>query len=1170
MEFDAIRARDEMLLSIRRELMGPDPKGETLHVSTSEEPVNEFLPYVEEGTGQEILAVERPMQRYGVAVLHPKDVVVEDTETAEAPDARDAAEEDADEPTTELPVAGAHDDRLQDLSRRPSGIGSDESDAASIDMVDTTRRHASSMAISFRVRSASGSRLKASLPRTESRSGLALNGRYEKFSVKGLNPETGVVNDREWWVRRGVSGEAEFELPQTVPAGAVTQARRMSMSFEVPGPLQLEFIAYVRRFPGGAENDLIVTVVLANRTPRHSKGFADELCLFQVHIEVDLSEAEVVPLPGARITDESAESLDLIYAKAGTLAIGHGCAADWRHDGNRTVIAGTHFPVFETSSLTPELKDAKGVPLSISMSSLADDASESAGLDILDELVESYSSWLIDREAELDSFDLAHRTTAERHHAQAREMLARMQEGVRLLRDDALVRRAFKMMNRAMFLQQTRSRVPLRKFVPSTNSQPARFDPGFPPVAKAPSNEASGAWRPFQIGFILAALPSTAIGTTPDRDLVDLIWFPTGGGKTEAYLGLAALSGFLRRLRDREDAGTDVIMRYTLRLLTAQQFQRASSLVCAMNYLRRENLAALGDPPFSIGLWVGGSTTPNNWQEAVRSFKALTSGRTKVNPFLVTRCPWCGAEMGAKQVKGASIPLGYKQQGGRVKIHCPDSSCQFHDELPLRLVDEDIYERPPSIVIGTVDKFAQLSWRDQPRALFGLNARGARVSSPPNLIIQDELHLITGPLGTMVGAFEPIVEHLCRVQTDGNVRPKIVCSTATIRNYDSQVRWLFGRVRTSVFPPPMFDIEDSFFGVKALRENGSPAPGRTYVGIFGSALGSHMAVQVRAYAAVLQGVLDLPPERRDPYWTLLGFFNTLRDLGSTTTMLKLQIQSQLDAIWRRAGILGKEHREKRREQIEPIELTGRLRSEEVPEALDRLSARYGQDPSVVDVCLASNMIEVGIDIDRLGMMVVTGQPKTNAQYIQVTGRVGRDWSNRPGIVLVVYSPNRARDRSVFESFRTNHERMYAAVEPASVTPFSLPSLRRTLHASMVAFARQTLPKSDVETPERVNLDDLNHFREIVKERIAIVDPGAESHFEKEFARRVREWKTRQPMKWNNWSDGSDQDVLMVAAGEGDEPTHDVRWRTPQSLRNVDSECLVDTNVVIAIESQGAL
>lgn len=216
------------------------------------------------------------------------------------------------------------------------------------------------------------------------------------------------------------------------------------------------------------------------------------------------------------------------------------------------------------------------------------------------------------------------------------------------------------------------------------------------------------------------------------------------------------------------------------------------------------------------------------------------------------------------------------------------------------------------------------------------------------------------------------------------------------------------------------------------------------------------------------------------------------------------------------------------------------------------------------------MIEVGIDIDRLGMMVVTGQPKTNAQYIQVTGRVGRDWSNRPGIVLVVYSPNRARDRSVFESFRTNHERMYAAVEPASVTPFSLPSLRRTLHASMVAFARQTLPKSDVETPERVNLDDLNHFREIVKERIAIVDPGAESHFEKEFARRVREWKTRQPMKWNNWSDGSDQDVLMVAAGEGDEPTHDVRWRTPQSLRNVDSECLVDTNVVIAIESQGAL
>jgi len=1160
---EAVRARNEMLASIRRELMGPAPKGQPLAIPTSEDPVDEYAPYVDASTGQEVLSVEWPVQRYGVAVLHPRALFVEDTE-AELPDdlegSIDPVTDGAEDTST---VDWAQAEKLQKLSKRNPVTEYDGAESAAADLIDTARRHASSLAVSFRMLYRPGARFEVSLPSTESLTGAEVNGRYEKFEVNGLNPQTRSVNRRTWWVRRPVSGLAEFRLADLSYGNAAASVERTMMSFERNGPLSLEFLAYARRFPGGAADDLIVTVVLANRSQRQNAK-SDDMCLFQVHMEVKLQTEVVTALPGAHISDEAAGSLNLLYSKAKTLAIGHGCAADWHEVGDHTIICATHFPVFETSSLTPDLKDANGDPLSISMWSLS--RADDGQFEDLRTLISSYSAWIDERQQELMAMPTSGRLVAERHVEQARSMLARMRRGLDLISSDEAIRQAFCWMNRAMVLQQTRSRLPTRKLQPATKTRAASFDHAFAPV-EDPSSTSAGRWRPFQIGFILAALASTADGSSSDRELVDLIWFPTGGGKTEAYLGLVAFSGFLRRLKDPEDAGTDVLMRYTLRLLTAQQFQRGSSLVCAMDYVRRQHEAALGTVPYAIGLWVGSSTTSNTWQDAVKALNDLTSGKSTQNPFLVTKCPWCGAAMGLRQVGKHRFADGYKKESGRVTVHCPDPKCDFHAELPVRMVDEDIYDRPPTIVIGTVDKFAQLSWRDQPRSLFGLDGQGERIASPPNLIIQDELHLITGPLGTMVGAFEPVIEHLCRYKADGGFRPKIVCSTATIRNYSDQIKWLFGRTRTSVFPPPMFDIDDSFFGVRARNEDGTPAPGRTYVGVYASALGSHMAAQVRAYAATLQGVLDLPEDRRDPYWTLLGFFNTLRDLGSTTTMLKLQIQGQLEAMWRRAGILGKENRAMRRERIDPIELTGRLQSEEVPEALDRLSIAYGRDDAVVDVCLASNMIEVGIDIDRLGMMVVTGQPKTNSQYIQVTGRVGRLWAEKPGIVVVVYSPNRARDRSVFESFRTNHERMYAAVEPASVTPYSLPALRRTLHATMLAYLRQTLGRDEIEAPEQVDLSNLEQFKKIVAERLDIVDPDALADFEDVNSKRLHQWRTLRPLKWNNWNDSSDRDVLMMPAGEGEESSSDPRWRIPQSLRNVDSECVVDTNIVRTMEAQ---
>lgn len=1154
----AVDAREQLLAAIRRELMGPDPRGSELAVPFAGDPVDEYEPYVEAGSREEILAVQMPLQRYGVGVLFPKDSTVEDAETEEdgTSDADWEGEEDLDDSAASA---------LATIARRRDQQGSNDPDTATADLVDTTRRQASSMAVSFRLRSHDGLTIRAVLPRIEPGTEFAVNGRYESFDALGLNPETKAVSERTWWVRRPLTGEASFAVPVRLEPGTATRLKRVAQRFEGLGPLELEFTAFARRYPDGEPNDLIVTVVLANRTTVTSKTFRDHLCVFQAYFEVEGPGTAFVALPGARVTDRAAASLELLYAKSGTMAIGHGCAADWRDELGRKRIIATHFPVFEAASMTPELKTADGRSLSVSMAKLAGLTEVDDPYEDLKELVSLYRDWLSMRRQELDGFTDDMRATAAHHVVQATAMLERMERGLRLVETDRSVAEAFKLMNHAMFLQQIRSKLPARRFVPATKVEPARFESPFPPVDAVSLPPNIGFWRPFQIGFIIAAIESVAYHTAPERAVVDLVWFPTGGGKTEAYLGLTAFSGFLRRLRDPEDAGTDVLMRYTLRLLTAQQFQRASALVCAMDYLRRKDEPSLGRTSFSIGLWAGESVTPNSWQEAVKSLRDLTDGKSTRNPFLVTSCPWCGAEMGLRKRGRQPYVLGYLKVPGRVKIHCPDRACDFHAELPVRVVDEDLYERPPTVVIGTVDKFAQLAWNSRPRTLFGLTARGQRVASPPNLAIQDELHLITGPLGTMVGAYETVVEHLCRYEARDGAVPKIVCSTATIRNYIEQVRWLFAREDTRVFPPPMFDIDDSFFGVRARNDDGSPAPGRKYVGVYGSALGSHMAVQVRAYAAALQGVMELPEAHRDPYWTLLGFFNSLRDLGSTTTLLQDQIQHQLKAMWRRANIMRDEDREKRRYIRVPEELTGRLRSEEVPLALEKLTRKYGERSDVVDVCLASNIIEVGIDVDRLGLMVVTGQPKTTAQYIQVTGRVGRDWRSRPGLVLVVYSPNRARDRSVFETFRSNHERMYAAVEPASVTPFSLPALRRTLHAVMIAFLRQTFPEEEVQTPDQVDLDELESFRALMIERIRVVDPAAAADFNEVFEERIRSWRLRRPMRWNNWQDEDDQEVLMVPAGGPEEVKGDMRWRTPQSLRNVDAECLVDTRIATIVE-----
>ena len=494
-------------------------------------------------------------------------------------------------------------------------------------------------------------------------------------------------------------------------------------------------------------------------------------------------------------------------------------------------------------------------------------------------------------------------------------------------------------MNEAMLMQQIHYELSSRK-VRSWKQQSGKLvleSPFQPPSYDDPSRT----WRPFQLAFILMNLRSLAEPDCPEREIVDVIWFPTGGGKTEAYLGLSALNLFIRRIRNPDNGGTSILMRYTLRLLTTQQFQRAASLICACEVIRRRETHVLGAERFSIGLWVGGQVTPNNENEAVNTLNDLLAGRG-ANRFVLLACPWCGSSMGP-QTMGQRIQCkGYRKSArpARVRHICEDMDCVFSspEGLPVAVVDEHIYESPPSLLIGTVDKFALLAFRPEARKLFGIGTP----YEPPDLVIQDELHLITGPLGSMVGHYETAIDALSRGLERGEGRPaKLVGSTATISRAEDQVRALYGR-STFLFPPQALKAGDSFFAEEREDEIG-----RLYMGVFATALTSHVTSQIRVMASLLQAprlYQAATPDLLDPYWTMIGYFNSLRELGHAATLIRADIREYLNAMWDRLGLRLNATRDlpmdPRRFINRDVELTSRVQSSDIPDILQQLFATY--------------------------------------------------------------------------------------------------------------------------------------------------------------------------------------------------------------------------------------
>lgn len=1158
-----LEARAIVETELRRELFGPvggeEPDGKpvecasgTISFATAEESRGQFH---DATTKQEILTIGTPLQRYGVGVLY-SGAAVGGTVIG--------LSSEADVDLTGVPgVATSEDDPEGPPVEIKGLLRHDEADSDDFDLTDANSFKPSAMAISFACRVPAHGVIRIRVT----------GAHYEKLRVH----IPGLSKPVDWWLRRA------FTLLGTVPGRVLSdETNRLKIVPTAPeggapsiAPTTRVFSRPAPRADRSQPNDpelRLVTVAVVNDVMDSGPGSA----LFQMGFTIAAADGVLIePYPELELPDQNDEeqSIHLLYRNSRTYAIGHGCAAEWEGGAGSPVLflRAVALPSYEVVSLTPNIYrtdnqgrymlDEKGQrqAVTVSMKELADGTA--AGDAQVETVLRLYGEWISDRVAEIDDLPQGLQPAARRHMTLADNALTRMRTGWAMVGSDTTARQAFRWANEAMLYQQVRSNLPLRG-VERGKDDVLRVK-GAHPAPDIPQGR--GTWRPFQIAFILASLPELVDPTANNRLLVDLIFFPTGGGKTEAYLGTCAISLLARRLRDPEDAGTDTLMRYTLRLLTAQQFLRAASLICVLEDLRENNATALGNSPFGIGIWLGGSSTPNSWKQAADCLTRLRRNPHEQNLFLLLRCPWCGAQMGTRpKGRGGQDVVGYELSGkNRVTLRCADSQCKFsrRSGLPVHVVDQDIYEVRPSIVIGTVDKFAMLAWRPEARKLFGLDDQGNRVASPPGLLVQDELHLISGPLGSMVGLYEPIIEELCTDRRrEKPVPPKIVASTATIRRFEDQIKGVFGREKVALFPPHGLEEGHSFFAEPARHANGEPQPGRRYVGVMSASLGSTQTVQTRVAAATLQAATKVPENNRDGYWTNLNFLNSLRELGNTVSLLESDVPDYLTGLVRRDGITP-------RWPNRTMELTSRRRSDEIPKAIEELQVCYapGQErQDAIDICLASNIIEVGVDIDRLGLMTIVGQPKTTAQYIQVSGRVGRRADISPGLVITIYGAAKSRDRSHYERFRTYHQQLYAQVEPTSVTPFAAPVLRRALHAAAVAYMRQ-MARSDLP-PYPFPAAEFNEATKLLRERALIVDSGEVPTLDRLVEKRARQWDSWERTQWEAnpppWGDPK-QGLMRYAGTLPDLDSKATIWDVPTSMRNVDAECRLAISLAYA-------
>lgn len=930
------------------------------------------------------------------------------------------------------------------------------------------------------------------------------------------------------WTRKQLAPEAQNAEEFENVACPLKKSRQSFTKLDSNARVDVEW----RRFADG----WIVTISLCNSNEisndeQAAKDFVAERAektLFEAVLRcvIDSGEVGAYPRVDRSLLDEEEQEIELQYADRHVYAIGHGCAAEWKAEDDKVVeIFSDTMPTVEVPQMTADT-GAYGDPvLSLARLSCIHDLLT----DLQPELavfVDGYATWVYGQEHSIFDRSVDDHAAAKRIVKRMHEAVSRMRTGLDLLNKSPQVRLAFALANRAM-LDQMRQHDRLQG---------------------RPRADDAYRWRPFQLAFLLTTLESAANKESDFRDTLDLIWFPTGGGKTEAYLGLIAFQIALRRLRHPDTGGgTTVLMRYTLRLLARDQFIRATRLICALELIRRER-NDLGAEPITVGMWVGDATSPNTFSKAIELVEKARS--TGEKPALVLEhCPWCGDSFKPDH--------NYVSEERRFQFLCRNTDCGFgaspDTTLPCNVVDEALYAEPPTMLVATVDKFARLAWEERANTFFG----GTR-HLPPELIIQDELHLIAGALGSVAGLYEAALDIV--VQSRG-VYPKYIASTATIRMAQEQVKRLYGR-EVAVFPPPGLSCDDSFFARTVPLDQ---RPGRIYVGYLAPMLNRQACMAPLAAALLLapNALFENEQDRRellDAWWTQMVYHGSLKGVGNSHTAFASAVRDFMRLIQAQPES-GKPAPESDKRATPSIaQLTSLQTAKQNADIFARLKRACDED-GCLDAVLATNMISVGLDVARLGLMIINGQPLTTAEYIQASSRVGR--SDVPGVVFTNYYRDQARSLSHYESFRPYHDAFYRFVEPTSVTPYTYQARMRALHAALVIVIRHA-SQGLLGNPDAGCFDPsttpIAKVIELLKRRCKQAISGESGGVDTHIDALVAEWKneaercrvSRRKLEYQVPDRDTGRDRLLC--------NHDDRirglWPTLQSLRNVENNALL--------------
>ncbi len=970
-----------------------------------------------------------------------------------------------------------------------------------------------------------------------------------------------------------------------------------------------KILLYIRKISYGEYNQINLYIVNNLWSEEECRGKdPTEKSIFQPSIRIKVSNG-IQPL----LPEHNKEVLHFLYRNRPDYARGFFCSAIWKEIDYSDYIDkkilwsdGQHFrnecleffssdvrsefiPIYPDPTPSFEWKDEFGDPPQLSAFKLSEMWEEDVD-SFLSPLADAYEKWIernentIKNEKNDPPSDLIENQKL---------ILRRLKEGIKIIKDNEQVRLSFCFANRVIWLQN-----------------------------KWKNTGKDFEWYPYQLAFIIVVISSIAQENSEFRDYVDLLWIPTGGGKTETYLALMAFIIALRRTKissseDKTGYGVAVITRYTLRLLTIQQFRRTLRMVTAAEYLRVLNTdlgrgwrpkkckinkdLIFGSLRFSIGLWVGGGITPNFLRKNDEgAINALRKNNLGVEPAQVVRCPVCGTylsvpesglprgeklyllvltdkepekirneiyssdepnlkkidvsikkedkqymtmiitpkedinsdfiqEIWEKISQISSLKLlslspsrpgyfGCSKEPGRTndsprdfEIYCPNPECELNNgvdyaegvplnitlnsdplkqeefsdglvkrqvefpfsghriPIPAYTVDEQIYNRCPSIIVSTADKIARLAFEPRAGSIFGnvdrynsfygyyrdgllpddttkkasdeINSVQVKPFLPPDLIVQDELHLMEGPLGSLFGLYESAVKAL--IKEAGNT-PKYIASTATIKDANVQVERLFGR-KLFQFPPYGIRIEDTFFfSYPPPKDSWNEKKlGRIYLGVCTPGM-APLTPLIRIWSRLLKTGNDFKDSTDIKYfWTVVGYFNAIRELAGAEALYREDIIERLSQISSGDSRVI--------DPVKVVELSSRINSTDISDILDSLEKAEKKELSEnPDSIFTTSMFGTGVDIPHLSLMVVDGQPKTTTQYIQATGRIGR---KHGGLVITFLRASRPRDLSHYEMFASYHQRIYSEVEPSSVSPFSEGTMAKASGPVLVSFLR---------------------------------------------------------------------------------------------------------------------